>query len=421
MKTLSTLFSFLSLGITCVLYSRFQPTRWYVSPVFYGTKLLAGAFAPVLTVLGLIGASQGLLSRNPLNIIGGGIGAALAARFVRRVTAPHNGFDRAFGNGWRTKIPPGQVAHMRQRRWTWRPNTAPQNASVEKDVAFWTIPETDRQLLCDVWQPPPGVTPSGLALIYLHGGAWQSFDKDTFTRPLFRHLAGQGHAIMDVAYRLCPETDMRGIVGDVKRAIAWIKASAGQYGIDPDRIVVAGGSAGGHLALLAAYTPNHADLDPPDTQNADTSVRAVISFYGLPDLRRRGLEESNPSANPLTQVGARLGFLPSKEYIEPPELAKKLFGGLPQEVPDVAALMSPITHVGPACPPTLLLQGAHDHITSVDDVQTLYGALWAAGASVVYVELPQVDHAFDLFAPQFSPPAQAALYDVERFLALNLL
>ena len=75
----------------------------------------------------------------------------------------------------------------------------------------------------------------------------------------------------------------------------------------------------------------------------------------------------------------------------------------------------------PACPPTLLLQGAHDHITSVDDVQTLYGALWAAGASVVYVELPQVDHVFDLFAPQFSPPAQAALYDVERFLALNLL
>ena len=83
-----------------------------------------------------------------------------------------------------------------------------------------------------------------------------------------------------------------------------------------------------------------------------------------------------------------------------------------------AALMSPITHVGPHCPPTLLIQGSHDHITSLDDVRALYYSLETTGVPVVYAELPYVEHAFDLVAPRTSPAAQAALYDVERFLAL---
>ncbi|NIN61065.1 MAG: alpha/beta hydrolase fold domain-containing protein, partial [Gammaproteobacteria bacterium] len=66
---------------------------------------------------------------------------------------------------------------------------------------------TDRQLLCDIWRPGNGDV-SGLAIVYFHGGAWFMWDKDFLTRPFFRHLVAQGHTVMDVAYRLCPEVDI---------------------------------------------------------------------------------------------------------------------------------------------------------------------------------------------------------------------
>ena len=68
----------------------------------------------------------------------------------------------------------------------------------ERDLSFWTIPGTDRDLLCDVWRPNDG-SGSGLGIVYLHGGAWFIMDKDFGTRPLFNHLVAQGHTVMDVA------------------------------------------------------------------------------------------------------------------------------------------------------------------------------------------------------------------------------
>ncbi|QIX53786.1 alpha/beta hydrolase fold domain-containing protein (plasmid) [Rhodococcus sp. DMU1] len=69
---------------------------------------------------------------------------------------------------------------------------------------------------------------------------------------------------MDAAHRSCPETDVTGMVGDVHRAVAWIKANAAQYGIDSGRVVVMGGSSGAHIALLAAYAPDEPRLIPED-------------------------------------------------------------------------------------------------------------------------------------------------------------
>ena len=121
--------------------------------------------------------------------------------------------------------------------------------------------------------------PSGLAFIYFHGSAWVFLDKDFGTRPFFHHLAAQGHVIMDVAYlgRLYPETGIEGMVGDVRRSVAWLKANALVYGVNPDRIVIGGGFAGGHIALLAVvYTEGHPETTPPDTRGLDTSVRGVV-------------------------------------------------------------------------------------------------------------------------------------------------
>jgi hypothetical protein len=140
------------------------------------------------------------------------LGAAAAVRDVRRVRAPHPGFAQAFGVAWEQAIAPEQQNGMMQRRWSWHLPAAPE-PQWQRDVPFWTLPDADRRSLCDPWQPPPGVAPSGLALVYLHGSACYLLDKDFFTRAFFRHLAAQGHVVMDVAYRLYPETDMLGMLG----------------------------------------------------------------------------------------------------------------------------------------------------------------------------------------------------------------
>jgi acetyl esterase/lipase len=95
-----------------------------------------------------------------------------------------------------------------------------------------------------------------------------------------------------------------------------------------------------------------------------------------------------------------------------------MLGGAPDEVPEKYALYSPINYVHPGCPPTLLIQGEDDLITSVDATRQLYQKLVEAGVPAINVVFPQTDHGFDLALPKISPTAQSALYDIDRFLAL---
>jgi acetyl esterase/lipase len=394
-------------------------------------KLLAGAWTPFLALAGGLGALMGLLRKDRKAACAGVFGAVVAARHVVRVTAPHDGFARAFGLDWQRRIPPDLRSRLLPERYTPVPGDPPQVAW-QRDVVFGAHVETGDPLLCDVWQPPGGVPRTGLAVIYLHGSAWHYLDKDMATRRFFRHLAGQGHVVMDVAYTLAPKAQLRAMVADVKRAIAWIKAHAAEYGVNPERIVLVGGSAGGHLALLAAYTPSHPELQPADV-DADTSVRAVVSYYGLPDLRASyDYFQANSPHLPTgeTWLGRlwvdgvealfrRLRILPPDgELVGLTDMLPSLCGGTPDEVPEMYDLGSPTNHVGSHCPPTLLLQGAHDMGGMVPDVRRLHRALREAGATSVYVEFPDTDHAFDLIFPKWAPAAQAATYDTERFLAL---
>ena len=307
---------------------------------------------------------------------------------------------------------------MLKRRWNlgWPRTGEPR---WERDIPFWTIPGTDRKLLCDVWQPPEGVARSGLAFVYLHGSAWWILDKDFGTRPLFRHLAAQGHVIMDVAYRLCPEVDIYGMVGDVKRAVAWMKANAARYQVNPERVVLGGGSAGGHLALLAAYTPHHPLLTPPDVQGCDLSVRAVVSYYGPTDLRAcyHHLDQARLIGLPKVEIGLP-GAAEMKKNMTEAGRMDTLLGGHLHEVPEVYELASPVAHVHAGCPPTLLIQGEPDVIAPAAATRELYRRLVECGVPAVNIIYPLTNHAFDLLLPQVSPPAHAALYYLERFLAL---
>jgi len=95
-----------------------------------------------------------------------------------------------------------------------------------------------------------------------------------------------------------------------------------------------------------------------------------------------------------------------------------LLGGHLHEVPRVYELASPIAHVSADCPPTLLIQGEPDVFTPAAPTRVLYHSLVASGAPAVNIIYPMTQHAFDLILPKVSPPAHAALYHLERFLAL---
>jgi acetyl esterase/lipase len=314
---------------------------------------------------------------------------------------------------------------MLKRRWNLGlPRTG--EPRWERDIPFWTIPceattanGKERKLLCDVWQPPAGVARSGLAFIYLHGSAWYLLDKDFGTRPMFRHLAAQGHVIMDVAYRLCPEVDIYGMIGDVKHAMAWMKANAARYQVNPERIVLGGGSAGAHLALLAAYAPHHPQLTPPDVQGCDLSARAVVSYYGPTDLRAayEHMHQDLFKSMPKVEIGLPGAADKQKDMNQVGRL-DTLLGGHPDEIPAIYELASPVCHVHPGCPPTFLIQGTIDHIVPVAATRELHRKLVECGVTAVNIIYPRTSHAFDLLVPKVSPPAQAALYHLERFLAL---
>lgn len=386
-------------------------------------RLMAAALLPVLVPVAVVGALIAVWRDASLAgwlFMAAGVAAGIA---WLRIAATPCDFQAAFGRDWEKQVAPERRASLRRATWHWRLPAAAR-VTWERDVAFWAIPETDRVLLCDIWQPPVEVTRSGLAYIYFHGSAWCMLDKDVLTRSLFRHLAAQGHVVMDVAYRLYPETDIPGMVCDVNRAVAWMREHAEEYGVSPDRIVIGGSSAGGQISLLAAYGIEVPDFTPPDVQGRDLLVRGVVSLYGPTDLgvcfyhtrqeRIPGIGVTPPDMETLTSVSGRLGFQKAKVSGR----LDWIVGGTPDQVPQRYALCSPISHVRSGLPPTLLIQGEDDLVTLAAATRQLAAKLQAAGVLVVTLFFPHITHGFDLVLPALSPAARRALFETERFLAV---
>ena len=145
---------------------------------------------------------------------------------------------------------------------------------VQRDIVFGTI--DGEPLRLDLYQEAETLQERRPAMVIIHGGSWSGGAKGEFQR-FSRAMAGEGMAVFDVDYRLAgPDRRFPAQIGDVKCAIGWIKQNANAYRVDPDRIVLVGRSAGGQLALLAAYAPDNPGL-PASCAAGDTSVRAVMS------------------------------------------------------------------------------------------------------------------------------------------------
>ena len=247
-----------------------------------------------------------------------------------------------------------------------------------RDVVFARV--AGRELKLDVIAPsdPPAVDgPRRPALLQIHGGAWMVGDKREQGLPLLRLLASQGWVGFNVNYRLSPRVKFPDHLIDLKRALAWIREHAVEYGIDPDYIVVTGGSAGGHLTALMALTAN----DPayqPGFEDADTRLQAAVPFYGVYDFTNR-----NGCWPPDT----------IERFIEPIVMGARL-----ADDPEAFAKASPIDCVRPDAPPFLIIHGDRDTLAPVEDARDFARRLEVTSTSRVhYLELHGAQHAFDVF------------------------
>ena len=161
----------------------------------------------------------------------------------------------------------------------------------QHDVEVLTdVPYTEggRRAKMDIYKPRDRDLSGAPVLIQIHGGGWTIGTKEQQGLILMNRMAQQGWICISANYRLAPKHSFPTQIIDVKRAIAWVHENIEQYGGDPSYVAITGGSAGGHLAALAALTPGLADYQP-GFEDSDTSVSACVPFYGIYDLA--GLSE----------------------------------------------------------------------------------------------------------------------------------
>jgi len=240
--------------------------------------------------------------------------------------------------------------------------------TVREGVVFHEVDA--RPLLCDVYEPPEERR-NGVGVLLLHGGSWQNGDR-TQLKGYGILLGREGYTCVASEYRLLPDHGWPAQIHDVKAALRWMRASAAELGIDPDRIAVEGNSAGAHLALLLAGTAGMEELAGTGHLEVSDEVAAVMAIYAPTVL-------TIPTGRALTEGG---------------ELMLRSFGE-GDEGRRNAELASPLTHAGPGFPPTLLIHGTADTVVPHRSSEVMYEALTAADVPVDLHLIAGQPHAFD--------------------------
>jgi acetyl esterase/lipase len=237
-----------------------------------------------------------------------------------------------------------------------------------------------RPLEIDVWLPLSSEDPAP-AVLFLHGGGWRAGSRH-LAGPAFRgvlpspfeQVARAGIAVASADYRLSGEATWPAQLHDVKAAVRWLRARAGELGIDGDRIAAWGESAGGHLAELLGLTTGDPALEGDvGVTGPSSEVCAVVAWYAPSDLRVMAADTGTDPMDPDTREA-------------------RLLGAPPPIVPDAAAEASPITHISRGAPPFLLLHGAADHLVPCVQSERLHSALQETGLNAELVVYPAADH-----------------------------
>ncbi len=282
--------------------------------------------------------------------------------------------DDVFGSWWRTAL---QFPYH------------PKDMQLVRNVAYGPF---QRQRL-DVWRM--STTPLHAPIVlFLHGGSWTMGDKREQGRPMLHEFVKQGWIAVVPNYRLAPRFPWPAQIDDATRALGWVKKYAATYGGDADRVVIAGGSAGGQLAALVALSANDSPWRPSDLADVtDWSVRGVMSFYGV--LEMTG-DESH-----WRGLGRGLLVLLERRIVQAPFVGNE----------ELYRSISPYDRIHADAPPFLVVHGRTDTLVDVQvarDFVTKFREV--APAAIYYVELPYTQHAFDISAsPRTSATTRAAL------------
>jgi acetyl esterase/lipase len=237
--------------------------------------------------------------------------------------------------------------------------------TIQKDIPYDRYPATK----LDILQPTAHGTAARPGVVVFHGGGWIHTGKETAYGSLCRPYLDRGFVVANVEYRVAAQATAPAAVTDALDAVQWFFKHAKQYNVDPKRIVVTGGSAGGHLALMAGMTPRSAHLGPV------SPVAAVIDGYGITDAVEllAGPHHQSWATDWIPDGPARV------------ELAQKV---------------SPMNYVRHSLPPILIAQGADDPTVPPEQSVRLHNALDSDGVPNELEMIPNAKHGFN--GPQWN-------------------
>jgi acetyl esterase len=230
-------------------------------------------------------------------------------------------------------------------------------------------------LRLSIYRPP--ATDSAPVLVFIHGGGFVAGSRDV-RGPDFRWFADRGWLTISVDYPLSSADQHLWDVVDqqIGCALGWITANAAKYGGDPTRLSLSGDSAGGNLAINAAYTAANGTLKS-SCGGPRPVVSAVSALYPVVDLAGF-YDNADPALGDVSR-----------------DMAGAYLGGSPREFPQRYAAVASATQVSPAAPPTLILMGAADHLVPTEGTYRFADQARAAGVAVELVAVPYADHVFD--------------------------
>ncbi|NEW84990.1 MAG: alpha/beta hydrolase [Mariniphaga sp.] len=236
-----------------------------------------------------------------------------------------------------------------------------------KNIEYKNI--NGKSLQLDLYKPRNLTKPAPL-LVFIHGGGWSGGERADYLVYLVA-FAKKGYVTATVSYRLLKDGPYPACAEDITDAVQWFYKNGETYGYDPDRIALIGGSAGAHLALLAAYGWKKTGMNS-DSTVADTipRIKAVVDIYGPTDLTTEFSRDNSTVTSFLAHT-----------Y---------------QQAPELFTEASPIHYLNKNSPPTMILHGTSDQTVPISQSDLLKSKLDSLGVPTIYYKVPLWPHTMDI-------------------------
>jgi len=256
----------------------------------------------------------------------------------------------------------------------------------------------------DLRLPLPGAKPAPV-VVWIHGGAWSAGNR-TFC-PM-SPLVAKGYAVASIDYRLVKQGVFPTQIYDCKAAIRWLRAHAGEYNLDANRIGVSGESAGGQLAALLGTSGGAKELEG-DGGNAELSsrVQAVCDLCGPTNFVGASEDPDLASAMKLLTSSDPKEASKAKLILSRQLITTQYFGGPVAEHQKEARNASPMSFVAKDNPPFFIVHGDKDNLVPLSQSQTFAEALKKVGVPVQLEIVPGAGHGFGKLKPEMMEKVMA--------------